>query len=151
MEIAKLLVFIILLLVNVSSVYSQENVQVSKGTRAVAINEEKPLSEMKIAFYDNDNITNQIPYFDNRFRIDAELEEITLIFFRVRGSTPIILVQPDGKKQRISDYDQEKIQWHDDSTFDMIKITKPMVGPWQAIGDILPESKIFVVSRIPIR
>lgn len=40
------------------------------------------------------------------------------------------------------------MQWYDDSTFDLIKIEKPMPGPWQAIGDILPESQIMVVSDV---
>ncbi|MCW8832197.1 MAG: TIGR03503 family protein, partial [Colwellia sp.] len=100
--------------------------------------------------YQTDNITNQIPYFDNRFRIDAELDEITLLFYRVRGSKPIILVRPDGSKLRVNKFDRDKVEWHDDSTFDMIKIKKPMPGPWQAIGDILPESRILIVSDVKI-
>jgi len=150
LEITKLIAFCFLLLVNVNYVFSQEAVQDSAQENNVVKKKEKPLSKGKIGFYQSDNVTNEIPYFDNRFRIDAELEEITLIFFRIRGSKPIILVQPDGKKMRVSDYDPKKVQWHDDSTFDMIKITKPMPGPWQAIGDILPESKILVVSDVKI-
>jgi len=146
LEITKLLVFCFLLLVNVNHVCAQENLQESK----VATDDEKALTKGKIGFYQSDNVTNEIPYFDNRFRIDAKLEEITLIFFRTRGSKPIILVQPNGKKLRVSDHDKEKVKWHDDRTFDMIKITKPMPGPWQAIGDILPESKILVVSDVKI-
>jgi uncharacterized protein (TIGR03503 family) len=103
-----------------------------------------------VEYYKNDNVTNQIPYFDNRFRIDSELEEITMIFYRNSGSTPVILVRPDGSKIRVNDFDIDKVQWYDDRTFDMIKIKKPMVGPWQAIGDILPESQILVVSDIKI-
>lgn len=100
--------------------------------------------------YQSDNVTNQIPYFDNRFRIDADLDEITLLFYRVRGSRPIILIRPDGSKIRVNNYDFDKVQWHDDSTFDMIKIKKPMPGPWQAIGDILPNSQILIVSDVKI-
>ncbi len=100
--------------------------------------------------YQTDNVTNQIPYFDNRFRIDAELDEITLLFYRVRGSQPVILVRPDGSKLRINNIDNDEVQWHDDSTFDMIKIKKPMPGPWQAIGNILPDSHILVVSDVKI-
>jgi uncharacterized protein (TIGR03503 family) len=37
-----------------------------------------------------------------------------------------------------------------DSTFDMIKIKKPMPGPWQAIGDILPNRQIIIVSDVKI-
>jgi len=108
------------------------------------------LNKTKVEYFQNDNITNQIPYFDNRFRLDANLDEITLIFYRKSGSTPIILIRPDGSKIRVNQFDHEKIQWFDDSTFDMIKIKKPMPGPWQAVGDILPNSQILVVSDVKI-
>ena len=103
-----------------------------------------------VDYYKDNNTVNQIPYFDNRFRIDSELEEITMIFYRKSGSTPVILVRPDGSKIRVNSFDVDKVQWYDDRTFDMIKIKKPMVGPWQAIGDILPESQIMVVSDVKI-
>lgn len=103
-----------------------------------------------VQYYEADNVTNQIPYFDNRFRLDADLDEITLIFYRKSGSRPIILIRPDGSKIRVNEFDHDKVQWFDDSTFDMIKIKKPMPGPWQAVGDILPHSQILVVSDVTI-
>lgn len=112
--------------------------------------ENNKLNKTTVEYYQQDNITNQIPYFDNRFRLDADLDEITLIFYRKSGSTPIILIRPDGSKIRVNQFDHEKIQWFDDSTFDMIKIKKPMPGPWQAVGDILPHSQILVVSDVKI-
>lgn len=108
------------------------------------------LNKVKVEYYQKDNITNQVPYFDNRFRLDANLEEITLIFYRKSGSTPIILIRPDGSKIRVNGFDRENVQWFDDRTFDMIKIKKPMPGPWQVVGDILPNSQILVVSDIKI-
>ena len=108
------------------------------------------LNKTKVEYYQNDNITNQVPYFDNRFRIDSELDEITLIFYRKSGSTPVILIRPDGSKIRVNSFDYDKVQWYDDRTFDMIKIKKPMPGPWQAVGDILPNSQILVVSDVKI-
>jgi len=104
----------------------------------------------KVEFYESDNVTNQIPYFDNRFRIDAMLEEITLLFYRKAGSPPIVLVRPDGSKLKINNLPKEQVEWFDDRTFDMIKIKKPMPGPWQALGDILPQSRIMVVSEIKL-
>lgn len=108
----------------------------------------KSIKQSNVKYYQSDNKTNQIAYFDNRFRIDAELDEITLLFYRVRGSRPIILVRPDGSKIRVNNIDHDTVRWHDDSTFDLIKIKKPMPGPWQAIGDILPESQIMVMSDV---
>jgi len=105
----------------------------------------------KVDYYKSDNITNQIPYFDNRFKIDADIEEITLLFYRISGSPPIILVRPDGTKIKINNLPEGKITWFDDRTFDLITIKKPMPGPWQAIGNILPESHIMVVTDVTIK
>lgn len=104
-----------------------------------------------VKYYEQDNITNQIPYFDNRFHIDAQLDEITLLFYRKSGTPPIILVRPDGSKLKVNNFPKDKIEWFDDRTFDLITIKKPMPGPWQAIGDILPKSKIMLVSDITLK
>ena len=102
----------------------------------------------EIEYYNDDNVTNQIPYFDNRFRIDAQLDEVTLLFYHKNGAQPVILVRPNGSKLNINNYPEDKVQWFDDSTFDMIKIKSPMIGPWQVIGEVQPNSKIMVVSEI---
>ncbi|WP_206486352.1 TIGR03503 family protein [Thalassotalea sp. G2M2-11] len=102
----------------------------------------------KVKYYDQDDITNQIPFFDNRFHIDAQLEEVTLVFYRNRGSQPVILVRPDGSKLKINTVPKDKVKWFDDQTFDMIQIKRPMPGPWQAVGDILPNSKIMLVTDV---
>jgi len=107
--------------------------------------------QAKVDYYKSDNITNQIPYFDNRFKIDALLDEITLLFYRKSGTPPIILVRPDGTKLKINNLPKGKITWFDDRTFDLITIKKPMPGPWQAIGDILPGSHIMVVTEVTIK
>jgi uncharacterized protein (TIGR03503 family) len=107
--------------------------------------------QTKVDYYESDNITNQIPYFDNRFKIDALLEEITLLFYRESGTPPIILVRPDGTKLKINNLPRDKITWFDDRTFDLITIKNPMPGPWQAIGAILPESHIMVVTDVTIK
>lgn len=133
-------------LVNIETLAAQEVAQEQKAfTEQV-----QSIKQSNVKYYQSDNTINHIPYFDNRFRIDADLDEITLLFFRSRGSRPIILVRPDGSKLRVNNVDQSKVQWHDDSTFDLIKIDKPMPGPWQAIGDILPESQIMVMSDVKI-
>ncbi len=107
--------------------------------------------QTKVDYYKSDNITNQIPYFDNRFKIDALLDEITLLFYRKSGTPPIILVRPDGTKLKINNLPKDKITWFDDRTFDLITIKNPMPGPWQAIGAILPESHIMVVTEVTIK
>jgi len=111
---------------------------------------QQTLKENKIEYVYNDSKTNQIPYFDNRFRLDAQLDQITMLFYHKAGATPVILIRPDGSKLRVNDFDKTKVEWFDDVTFDMIKIKRPMPGPWQVIGEVLKESQILVVSDVKI-
>ena len=94
--------------------------------------------------------SNHIPLLDNRFRIDFEVKEITLVFFRKKGTPSIVLVRPDGSKIYSRNAKEQKVIWHDDKTYDLIKITNPVPGPWQAIGEILPESRIMVLTDIDL-
>jgi uncharacterized protein (TIGR03503 family) len=93
---------------------------------------------------------NSIKLLQNRFRIDYEVDEITMVFFREYGSTPIVLVRPNGSKIFQGDADGESVFWYDTSTYDMISIKKPMRGPWQAVGQILPDSRVMVLSDIKL-
>jgi uncharacterized protein (TIGR03503 family) len=93
---------------------------------------------------------NSIKLLQNRFRIDYEVDEITMVFFRDFGAAPIVLVRPDGSKIYLANAEDEDIFWFDSSTYDMISIKNPMPGPWQAVGQILPESQVMVISDLAL-
>ncbi|MCF2946687.1 TIGR03503 family protein [Paraglaciecola aquimarina] len=93
---------------------------------------------------------NSISLLQNRFRIDFEVDEITMVFFREYGSSPIVLVQPDGSKIFQATADGESIFWYDTSTYDMISIKNPAIGPWQAVGNISPNSRVMVISELAL-
>lgn len=124
------------------------NLSAALVTSIVAFNVNAQQMPSEIDYLEGDNVTNEIPYFDNRFRIDEQLDEVTLLFYHRNGSPPVILVRPNGSKLNINNYPEDKVQWFDDRTFDMIKIKSPMIGPWQVIGEVQPNSKIMVVSEI---
>ena len=89
---------------------------------------------------------NQVPILDNRFRVDHEVKEITLLFFRRPGTPPVILVKPDGSKMYATMAITGQADWFDEKTFDLIKITNPMPGPWQVVGQMAEGSKVLVIT-----
>lgn len=107
---------------------------------------QSPLTE--IEYYEDNTSTNQISYFDNRFRLDSQLDEVTFVFYRVSGSAPVILVRPDGTKIKINQHEEDRVTWYEDKTYDLVKIKSPMAGPWQVIGNVLPNSKIMLVTDV---
>lgn len=116
-----------------------------------ALDPSKAVNQPGLAFMQNYKGKNQIKLLNNRFRIDAEVEEIMLLFFRKHGSAPVVLVRPDGSKLYPKDADIKKLTWHDDLAYDLIQLKDPMPGPWQALGKILPDSKILVLSDVELQ
>jgi len=116
---------------------SSNNQEISQAT-------DSPLKQLGSKYH------NGIELLQNRFRIDFEVEEITMVFFREFGSAPIVLVQPDGTKIFQSSADGESVFWFDSSTYDMISIKNPTPGPWQAVGQIKPESRVMVISDLSL-
>lgn len=97
-----------------------------------------------------DDYQNSILLLRNRFRIDHNVDEVTMLFFRDFGSASVVLVRPDGSKIYSGQADGENVVWYDDDTYDMIKIKDPVPGPWQAVGQISPDSRVMVLSDIEL-
>ena len=97
-----------------------------------------------------DEYQNSIPILQNRFRIDFRVDEITMVFFREYGSAPVVLVRPDGSKLFQSRYSEDIEHWSYAANWDLIKLTNPTPGPWQAMGQILPGSRIMILSDITL-
>lgn len=93
---------------------------------------------------------NQIPLLDNRFRIDDGIESITLVMFRRPGTASVVLVRPDGSKIFYNTAKDHGIRWYDAPNYDLIEINNPMPGPWQAVGRLLPESRIVVLTEVQL-
>ncbi len=94
---------------------------------------------------------NSIQLLNNRFRIDSDVQAVTLVFFREYGSAPIVLVRPDGSKLFLeNDNSDDSYQWFETDTYDMISLHNPMPGPWQAVGKILPQSRVMVIADITL-
>ena len=120
-----------------------------QSPEAGAEEDDSPFSS-GFALLDDLPTKNQIPLFDNRFRIDDNVEEITLLLFRKRGSASVVLVRPDGSKIHFNTAEQQQVRWHDASSYDLIQIKNPTPGPWQAIGKLLPQSRIMVLTDIKL-
>ncbi|CAG9297355.1 hypothetical protein [Celerinatantimonas diazotrophica] len=84
----------------------------------------KPLIDV----YRNHNI----PLIDNRFRIDPKVKKATFLLHRRPGSPSGILVRPDGSK--VYSWNLPKnVDWLENRNLDIVTITHPMPGPWQAL------------------
>ncbi|WP_303460221.1 TIGR03503 family protein [Alteromonas sp. 1_MG-2023] len=142
------LVLALCLLGCTSTVYSQD---ASKAATSAQSPTNTQTSEASSPITNlGDEYQNSIKLLQNRFRIDYNVEEVTMIFFRDYGSAPVVLVRPDGSKLFQGRVDETLVKWFDADTFDMITIENPMPGPWQAVGQVNAASRVMVVSDIKL-
>ncbi|WP_105167779.1 TIGR03503 family protein [Pseudoalteromonas sp. T1lg23B] len=105
----------------------------------------------QVTVLERDGVSNEVPLLDNRFRIDHEVEKISLLFFRKPGSPAVVLVQPDGSKIYATHaLRDDSLQWYDEVSFDLVVISNPTPGPWQVIGNIQDGSRVMVVGDIEL-
>jgi uncharacterized protein (TIGR03503 family) len=90
---------------------------------------------------------SQLPLLGDRFRIDDQIESITLVMFRAAGTDPLVLIRPDGSKLYSARH-PEHVEWRTGNDYDQVRIEDPMRGPWQVSGALLPESRIMVISDL---
>lgn len=93
-------------------------------------------------------VHHQIPLSNDRFRVDYEIESLTLAIFRKNDSAPVVLTRPDGSKWYASRHPKEEVTWKTGHNYDFIEIKNPQPGPWQITGQVMPESRVMVVSDI---
>ncbi|RDV27601.1 TIGR03503 family protein [Alteromonas aestuariivivens] len=125
--------------------YASAQQQASDAVNPTA---ESPIEQLGSEFH------NSIQLLQNRFRVDHNVEELTLVFFREYGSAPVVLVQPDGSKifqGQVEDMDEDgPMYWFYTETYDLIRIKNPVPGPWQAVGQVLPGSRAMVLSDLKL-
>ncbi|UAA37231.1 TIGR03503 family protein [Paraneptunicella aestuarii] len=137
--------FAILLTLGAFAQESDQEYNANKQKTAVEQVDTTPLREIGSEYH------NGIRLLQNRFRIDYKVDEITMVFFRKFGSAPIVLVRPDGSKIFLSQAEENDVEWYDSTTYDMIRMKNPTPGPWQAVGQILPGSRVMVLSDIELQ
>ncbi|MDG3088845.1 TIGR03503 family protein [Vibrio hannami] len=86
---------------------------------------------------------------DNRFRVDPRIDQITFMIHREQLSRSVILVRPDGVKYYVWQF-PDNVSWYSDSDMDIISVTNPMPGPWQAVGKVTPANNITLLTDVSL-
>lgn len=88
-----------------------------------------------------------LPLADNKFQVDASVNEFTLLAFRKAGSPSAVLKTPDGQ-QITAVKPPDSIKWYSESGYDLITVSHPVGGEWSLQADIDPQNRVMVVSDL---
>ncbi len=93
---------------------------------------------------------DSVPLKDNRFSIDDQIEEFTVLVFKKKDSKPTILEQPDGETYDAG-VDNVRLSWFEAADYDLITINRPMVGEWRVFADMDPDNRVLIVSNLSLK
>ena len=94
---------------------------------------------------------NDIPLLDNRFRIDPNTEQVTIILNHPSHEQKVVLVKPDGSKWYAQRHPPENVAWFNNRDQDIITIQNPMPGPWQAIASLNGKNRIQLLNPTTLK
>ncbi len=92
---------------------------------------------------------DMLPLHENKFIVDASINEITIIANKASGNSQIYLQPPSGKKFN-STFKSKKIKWFVSTSFDMITIQKPEEGEWKILFSD-DDNRAYIVTDIKLR
>jgi len=92
---------------------------------------------------------NMLPLTENKFMVDASIQEITIIANKKNSKSKIFLESSNGKRYNVKTKNKN-MKWFVSNSFDMITITKPEEGEWKILfsGD---GNKAYIVANMQLR
>ncbi len=91
-----------------------------------------------------------VPLNDNRFKVDASIDEFTLLVMRKDKTAATALIDPAGKKAA-KDAHPSGWRWFRDDRYDLITVPKPQAGDWQVEAAVDPDNRVMVVSKLGMK
>jgi len=92
---------------------------------------------------------DMLPLNENKFVVDASINEITIIANKASDASQIYLKPPIGEKIN-STFKSEKVKWFVSTSFDMITIKKPAEGEWKILYSD-DDNRAYIVTDIKLR
>lgn len=127
-----------------------EKLAIQTGGQSAVAETPEDLTRFFVQALDQAVPSEQVPIEGNEFAIDSSIEEFTALIFRKSDSLPTEIIAPD---QTVYRYGQNKddVRWFQDKGYDLITMTRPLEGTWTIKADLLPESRVTVVSNLQLQ
>ena len=91
-----------------------------------------------------------LPLKDNRFNVDANINDMTLLVFNKDSSHPTKIVTP-GKRTWSQKTHADQVKWFNDDGFDLITIKKPQQGQWKIMAPVDENNRVVVATNLKLR
>jgi uncharacterized protein (TIGR03503 family) len=114
------------------------------------VNDSAQLQRIFLRLFEKVNKPDTVPLVDNRFQVDASIQEVTLLIFRSEEGGDTRVITPGGKEFGAKDA-PESVSWHRDEGYDLLTVSNPEVGEWRVQAAVDPDNRVMVVTDLKMK
>ncbi|MCW9025646.1 MAG: VWA domain-containing protein [Gammaproteobacteria bacterium] len=92
--------------------------------------------------------TPSLPIRKNRFSVDSEVNDMTVLVFREEGET-VTLTNPGGKQFSHNQH-TEAVVWYKEKNYELVTVKKPDVGDWLIGGSNDTDNRVMIVTNLKL-
>lgn len=112
-----------------------------------AVDSADELQKVFLKIFEQSAARDNLPLTDNKFKVDASIEEMTLLIFKKDVQNKTVLVAADGSNIESASSDG-KVRWFSTDSYDLITVKTPLPGDWRVVADVDPDNRVMVVSKL---
>lgn len=90
-----------------------------------------------------------LPIKDNKFSVDASINDMTLLVFNKDKSSPTTIISPENKRWKKNSH-ANNVKWFSDEGYDLITIKKPHKGEWKIKAPADPNNRVVVATNLKL-
>lgn len=114
-----------------------------------AVDNANDLQKVFLKIFEQSAARDSLPLTNNQFKVDASIEEMTLLVFKKATNDKTRLMMPN-KEFIENNSGNEAVRWFSTDGYDLITIQNPQSGDWQIDADIDPDNRVMVVSNLKL-
>ena len=93
---------------------------------------------------------DNLPIKDNRFNVDASINDMTLLVFNKDKTKPTTIVTP-GKRTWSHKKHPQQVKWFSDDGYDLITVKKPQRGQWKIMAPLDESNRVVVATNLKLK
>ncbi len=90
-----------------------------------------------------------LPLHNNRFKVDAQVKDMTVLVFRKSVDRQVRLDGPDGSTYGYG-HTVAGMTWRHEADYDMVTVNHPAPGEWNLEAAIDPDNRVLVATNLKL-
>ncbi len=108
------------------------------------------LQKIFLRLFEKSARRDTLPIEGNRFHVDDNINDMTLLVFHKPGAKPLTIHTPNAERWS-EEKAPGKVAWFNEDTYDLVTIKNPQAGDWVLETEADPDNRVMVVTNLKLK